>query len=460
MARYIYSISVDFPHGVLTGQLSQEVVETIPVPALYDISANDGVVTISFASSISDVSILDNIVSNHFPVYYQTVIGDTQIGDPYNPSKLAVGEGFVVNSGVCVLSNSNMESGTWVDNTNTALTHSDISFNIFQGTAPGNCFYLGYINFILGFGIKITTPTLSIIAQSKLIWEYWNGIVWTSFNVMQTDHDTRHVYINSFLSYLSTFHIRFGLTVNTPYALKTIFGHTMNWVRLRVVTIIPSIPLGENVKIHTSSIVINPDGYLEHFGNSRIFKNEKIDYYPDTSLPLPSTQEIFLAPGLNFSKPNNSFFDSVLTRVGFNFKVPVEMDISLPMKINIGFVCDSALSGNIQWTLKYTFSNTNTPLYLISTDATTNPNPDAITVTKITPIPINNNKKNLNETISIDCSLISSNPSTSDKFFFYGSLSRNAINSNPSDTYPGSAFLVTFDYDYIAWSSGGYILGF
>lgn len=268
------------------------------------------------------------------------------------------------------------------------------------------------------------------------------------------------MYISSFLSLLSKFHIRFGLTSDTPFAMKTLNGLNMNWVRLRVVTALPNLPMGEYVKIHTSATVINSNGYLEYFGNARVFKNNEISYYPDASMSLPPSQQIFLSPGLNFTKQYNCFFDSLLTRVGFNFKMPIEMDISFPMKINIGFVCDSVLAGNVQWTLAYTFSTTNTPLYLNATDATNNPNPNAVTVIKITSIPVNSSKRNLNETIAIDCSLLSSNPSSSNKFFFYGCLSRNAVNNNAGDTYPGTVMLVSLDYDYVVWSTGGYILGF
>ena len=179
----------------------------------------------------------------------------------------------------------------------------------------------------------------------------------------------------------------------------------------------------------------------------KAIKNKEITYYPDASTSTPKSQEIFLAPGLNFSRPYNSFIESIITRIGFNFKISIDMNMSIPIKINIGFVCDSSLSGNINWTLIYTFSTTNTPLYLNNTDASNNPNPNAITVNKITSIPSNSNKMNLNETIIADCSNMPS--PLSNNIFFYGTITRNATLSNTSDTYQGSAFLVSLDYDYV-----------
>lgn len=408
----------------------------------------------------NDVNISIKYNAAQFGSYYQTILGDVQVGSPYSPSKFAAGEGLYINTGVAVLSNSNLESGTWVDNTVIALSSDSIPFDMFQSTAVDNCFYLGSRSFMYGFKINITTPVSSVIPQSYLTWEYWNGSAWVSFKAMQTYPATRNVYISSFLSLLSKFHIRFGLTSDTPFAMKTLNGMSLNWVRLRIATTLPSLPMGEYIKLHTSSAVINSNGYLEYFGNSRVVKNNELTWLPDASLTLPPQQEIFFSPGLTSSNQYNSFLDSVLTRVGFSFRMPIEMDISFPMKINIGFVCDSASTGDIQWTLQYTFSTTNTPMYLNATDAALNPNPNAVTVTKITSMPANNDKLNLNETFVIDSSLISSNPSTNVKSFFYATLTRDAQVSNGLDTYPGGAFLMTLDFDYIVWSSGGYILGF
>lgn len=406
----------------------------------------------------NDINISIRYNAAQFGSYYQTILGDMQVGSPYAPSKFAAGEGLFVNTGIAVFSNSNLEVGTWVDNTVIALTSDANPFDIFQGTGTDNCLYFGSKNFIYGFKISITTIVSPVIPQSHLTWEYWDGAGWISFNVMQNYPSTRHVYIDSFLSLLSKFHIRFGLTSNTPFVMKTLNGQTLNWVRLRVITPLSNLPMGDYVKIHTSAAVINTNGYVEYFGNSRNVKNREVSWYPDISLTLPSTQEIFFAPGLTSTKPYNSFDDSVLTRVGFNFRMPIEMDISFPLKFNIGFVCDSATAGDILWVLQYTFSTTNTAMFMNATDASLNPNPNAVTVTKITTVPINNDKMNLNETIVVDSSLISSNPSTSNKFYFYATLTRDG--SDVLDTYAGNVFLMTLDFDYVVWSSGGYLLEF
>lgn len=407
----------------------------------------------------NDVNITVRYNANKFGSYYQTMLGDVQIGSPFQPSKFAAGEGLFVNSNIVILSNDNLEIGSWLNNTAIALLADGAPFDIFQTTSSGNCIYFGSTKFIFGFKISILTATSSIVSQSDAVWEYWNGSSWIQFKVLQTYPDTRHTYINSFLSLQSKFHIRFGLTSDTPFALKTLNGFSKYWVRLRVTNTLPSLPTGNYVKIHTSATVINSDGFLESFGMARTFKNKELSTYPDTSLSLPASQELFFAPGLNSSKTYNIFADSVLTRVGFSFKMPIGIDISFPIKINIGFVCDSSSAGNVEWTLRYTYSNTNTNVYLNSTDAQTTPNPDMVTITKITSIASSTNKTNLNDTITIDCSSISSNPSTTDKYYFYGTLTRDAT-TKVTDTYVGNIVLIGLDCDYVIWSSGGYLSGF
>jgi hypothetical protein len=407
----------------------------------------------------NDVNITVRYNANKFGSYYQTIIGDMQIGSPFQPSKFAAGEGLFVNSNISILSNSSLESGTWLDNTAVALVSNGSPFSMFQTISAGNCMYFGSSKYIFGFKVNVTTATTSIIPQTDAIWEYWNGTTWVQFKVLQTYPDTRQAYINSFLGLQSKFHIRFGLTKDTPFALKTLNGTSKNWVRLRVVNDLPSLPYGDYVKIHTSATVINSDGFLEFFGVGRTFKNKELITYPDVSLSLPSSQELFFAPGLTSSKLYNIFANSALTRVGFSFKMPIEIDISFPIKINIGFVCDDPTEGNIEWILKYTYSNTNTNVYLNNIDAQTNPNPNTITITKITQILSNTNKTNLNEVIVIDCSTISSNPSTNDKYHFYGTLTRDAT-TKVTDTYTGNVTLIGVDYDYVIWSSGGHLLSF
>jgi len=408
-----------------------------------------------------NVNITVRYNANLFGNYYQTMLGDTQIGSPIQPSKLGIGEGLYINEGIFILSNSNLISGTWVDNTALALSGAipATPFNLFQGVSPGNCMYFGSDKDIFGFKINISTATTSIAKLTDLIWEFWNGSAWISFNVMQVFPSApQHSYLNSFISSQSSFQIRFGLTTLAPFALLVLNGVNKNWVRLRIINAISNIPAGDYVKIHTSSTLINTDGTIEYYGNARVFKDLSIETF--SSGLVTSSQEFFFAPNLSVAKPNNVFSHGSIIRVGFSFKMPIEIDTSFPIKLNIGFVCNNSNSGNVLWTIRYVYSSANGPIYLTSADAQNNPNPNIIVATVTSTIASNQNNQDLRSMISLNISNFPASLSSSDKYIFYGVLERNSTVSNPSDTYPGNVFLSGLDANFCAWCNFGKIINF
>jgi hypothetical protein len=398
-------------------------------------------------------------ISFKYGSYYQSILGDTQIGSPTEPSKLAIGEGLYVNNGVAIFSNNNLEVGTWIDNTNSALNIVSDGFNLFQSVDVDNCLYFGSNIDIFGFKINIVEPTLSITPLNDIIWEFWNGTTWVEFYVMQTYPDYPcNTYINSFVSIESKFHIRFGLTSTAPFALKTLNGISKKWIRLRVVNVLSSIPTGEYVKIHTNATLINTDGFIEYFGNARSVKQFPINftYLSDTTL---EDQDLYITPTINISPKNNVFSAGVLSRIGFRFKMPIEIDTSFPIKINLAFVCNNVNAGNIEWKIRYTYTTNGNDMFLNSTDADAS-SANVITTTKITVVGSNQNNKDLRDTISMAIHTIPGNPSTNNKYILFASLERDAVVSNTNDTYPGDVAIHMMDGVYVTWLQGGHILGY
>ncbi len=403
------------------------------------------------------INIAIKYISFKYGSYYQSILGDTQIGSPTEPSKLAVGEGLYINNGVFILTNDNLEVGTWVDNTDSALNIISDGFDLFPNGNVGNCLYLGSNIEVFGFKINVTTPTTTVTPFDDIVCEYWNGSTWVVFNIMQTYPDYPcHTYTNSFVSLESKFHIRFGLTTTTPFVAKTLNGNLKKWIRMRVVNALSSVPVGEYVKIHTNSTLFNTDGFTEYFGNARTTKqfNTNATYVSDSTL---GNQELFVTPTISIASKNNVFAAATVARIGFRFKMPIEIDTSFPIKLNIAFVCNNAAAGDIQWTLRYTYTESGNALFLNSTDAAAS-TATVITNTKITTLGINQNNKDLREVISMDIHTIPANPSNQDKYILFVTLERDATNVN--DTYPGDVALFSLDGIYIIWSQGGHILGF
>lgn len=437
----------------------------------YDLDIQAMNANVEIYSSFLDDSKLNNpnkvgiIIRYNSKVYgscYSSVLGDSQFGSAEIPTKVGFGEGLYINNGIVILTNDNLESGTWINNTSAALmsmdpTQSLDGFNLFQSIGVDNCLYFGSNYDIFGFKINITVPTTLLVQLEDIVWEFWNGTSWIQFYTMATYPDYPcYTYDKCFVSLLSKFNIRFGLTTTAPFENKTLNGFNKKWLRLRVVNALPSIPVGGYVKIHTNSTRINNDGFIEYFGNARLNNIMNLHTYPSNS--TLGNGELYLDQTLSILKSTNVFTSNVLTRIGFNFKMPIQIDTGFPIKLNLSFVGDNATAGNVYWTFRYTYSTANSPIYLNLTDSINNPDTNIITINKTTIIGANQNNKDLRETIDIDVHAIPGNPSTNINYIFYGSLERNA--NVGSDTYPGNIVMSYMDCNYISWSSGGHLLGF
>ncbi len=435
----------------------------------YDINIQASNANVEIYSSFLDDSKLNNpnnvsvIIRYNSLVYgqaYNSNLGDSSFGSAFIPSKIGVGEGLYINSGVVIMSNNNMTAGTWVDHTYDALI-CDASipapgFDIFQDVSSNNCLYFGSEKDIFGFKINVITSTLSITELDDIIWEFWNGSNWIEFYVMQTYPDYPcNTYDKSFVSIVSKFHIRFGLTSNSPFALLSLNGFNKKWLRLRVINTLSSIPRGGYLKIHTNSTRINNDGYTELFGSART--NNALSIHPYPSNASSGNQAFYLDENISMMKYNNIFPTGSLNRIGFNFKMPTSIDISFPIKLNLSFIGDNTSVGDVEWVFRYTYTKEDSPIHLTLLDSQNNPNPNVMTITKITNLLANQDNRDKRDTINIDVHTIPGNPSGVNHIF-YGTLERNAgVNL---DTYPGNIILAHMDANYVSWAHNGHLLGF
>ncbi|QKF94650.1 hypothetical protein QKU48_gp1192 [Fadolivirus algeromassiliense] len=434
----------------------------------YDLDIQATISDLSIYSSYLDDSKINNpnnvninikYNTNQYDCYYQSILGSMQIGSMLRPSELAIGEGLHNTLNLEILTNDNLELGTWTSITNDALGNTS-GFNLFSSNASDNCLYIGSDNNIYGIKIVISTPTLSTTSIDDIIWEYWNGSAWTEFKTMQTKSDSPYYTIgDSFISSSYNYNIRFGLSESTTFTTKTLNSKTKKWVRLRVINTLSSIPVGKYIKIHTNSTKTNIDGFNEYFGNGRIVKNLPIDYNTYTSNSSSSNQEVFIGKNISMAKINNKFASGSLTRLGFCMKLPNDIDTSFPIKLNIALVTDNIATGNIDWIVRYDITKSDDSVYLNSGDAPTN-SPNVTVVEKITTIPANNNNKDIRETISLDINKILPYSSNNPRYILWIGLERDATISNTNDTYSGSASIIMINSEYVSWNCGGHLNGF
>lgn len=393
-----------------------------------------------------------------------SITGSIKYGTPEQPTNLSIGEGQYDNLGNKMFSNSNLELGTWVNNTSAALENDNNSFFLFQGTTTDNCCYIGSKRPILGTKIYITTAATSPVENSDIMWEYWNGTSWVLFNVMQCySSKPNYTYINyNCLTIASKFHVRFGLTTDTPFATKTLNGETLNWVRMRIVNAIASIPVCEYFKLHCSHTEISGDGYIEHFGNARTVSQFSWKQESGSSANSNITdKEIYVASNISVAKRKNKFASGELCRIGMSGYLPSDCDVSFPIKIKMSFIGDSNTGGNVMWKARLTHTRDDSNVYSNIADAPT----DATFLTTMTNITtISSNKANREQRQIIEMNInnlyISPKPEDGNESLLWLSIERDSQVSNTNDTYTGSVYLVDYTCHYIRWCNNNHILSF
>lgn len=384
----------------------------------------------------------------------QKMLGIINVGNSHEPAKMLIGEGSYDNDNT-VLTNTDLDIGTW-NNLSTLANEENntVSFNIFAGTSVNNCLYLGRTYNHMGIKINITTAVTTAVPLSALEWTYWNGSSWVIFNVMQTRDVAPYYYMKDcFISEVNTFHIRFGIKSNDSLVPTTINGITKKWVRVRVISELPSIPQSEYVKFHTSCVKINGDGFTEYFGDSRTIK--KLSWNIERFTGNSTNQNLYLSKSLNTNITNNNFIANTLSKICLTSFIQNDIDNSFPIKLKIAVIGSSGTSGNVKFTIRYDFSDVDSDVYLLEADAPTNTSSEKMT-SIVVPITALNREHRFD--VSLDFSGIDANFYIGGPQLSWMSIERNA--GVGDDTYIGDVSIIQLAPYYVSWIDGSHLLAF
>lgn len=402
--------------------------------------------------------------TKQFGRYQQNFVGEVSFGTVTEPTKIIIGEGQYATSGIYVFTNTHLEEGLWTDVTYESQTIEAPTFTIFAGTSVGNCFYMGSDRVIPGFKIEVVTNTTSQLSLNDLAFEYWNGIDWIRFEVMQTyDQYPCHTTTAAFFCLLGKFHLRFGLTSKAPLVAKMINGQLKKWVRMRLLTAIENCPSAEYLKLHTNCKIINNDGFAEHFGDSRPvntnISNMEI-HYPSSS--IVGDKELFVNPKISILRTNNVYAHGQKIRLGLRSLLPRKMDNSFPMKIEMAFVgCKSLdnlnISGDVHWKLRYAVTSEDSPVYTDINDVPVDAqeHKEVVVITRLS-----NSNRDTRSKFIVPLSSIDVNPISGNNIILWASIERDATVDNPQDTYDGDIAISLLKCSYVSWNDGSHLLGF
>ena len=391
--------------------------------------------------------------------YFITTSGDLRFGDKKNTTTLSIGQGKYDNEAIAVLSNDNLEVGSWINNTTAAQSFVGSIFNLFSGAAVGNCMYIGRGDSLIGFKINVTTATTSATLKSDIVWEYWDGSSWVEFKVM-TNKARQPAYQkdNAAISYVEKLQVRFGIKSTASFVDKTLNGITKNWIRIRVATALSSIPVVEYIKLHTNETKFTPNGFIEHFGDSRSVK--LLGWTLGNTEPAnasPLNQDLYLSDQLGVGRKENKFADGAIDRLGLNVYLPMDVDNGFPVKLKFAIIGSSGTPGDVEFVARWNTSNAGSNIYR-TTGASPTSSPGEKSFSTI--INITAADTEYRGELELDLNEVNPTPATGNSHLLWVTVERDASAGNANDTYPGSVSMIQLSPFYISWRNGGYMESF
>jgi hypothetical protein len=327
--------------------------------------------------------------------------------------------------------------------------------------AINDAFYIGNIVLIpfQGITINLTSPLELSSSSQAVIWEIWNGTVWTQLSLLSTLASAPYTsFANKTLS--TGYPINAYSFVGFQYRFGDVSGWNTNivngllgyWARCRIInsSIITNVPIIESMRVHTNTTKINIDGYLEYFGHSRPKKTINIQSASTlyTSSSHPGSEVLVASDNgtIDISQKcsNTQFNNNSTTGAGYNIGLPYEIDTSYNIRLKIRYVQSSGLSGNIAYRVDYKFIKNGSIFGSSGTPSNTS------STTGILASPVIG-IAGAQSTLFISINISDYIADTDTLWFQFVRLGSDVL-----DTYSGNVFVYLYNLEYIVWANGGY----
>jgi hypothetical protein len=364
------------------------------------------------------------------------VAAELHVGSEKEPKESAFAGGDSHVRGMVVFTNTNLEAGSWNNITNTVNVDDASSVGVFAGIGVGQCLYIGGDYVFPGVKVKITTAL--VVGTGTLVFEFWNGSAWISFNSMSTDADPPHdQYAQSNLTRVNSEHIRFDIPSMSSWATKLLNGETKYWVRYRVVTAITSVPEVDIFKVHTNRFEINASGLVEWFGTAEPQRNLQFSQRlaDDLTGASPGNVALELASGITIQPQDNNFSDNQVKGIGTAMPIPIGLDTSREIHTHVLWRPSTNNTGDVE--LEHNYAVLNEGDLVNGTAPVTN-------YAKTTPI-----SNQLDELIHTN--LIMRIPDALPEGLLVFSILRDATGGNAEDTFTGAVEIIQFTIEGTFW---------
>ena len=312
----------------------------------------------------------DNRVGN------RTLLGELRVGQPEQGFESVFGEGDSYTRGMVVLTTdatagAGSDGGNFIDVSAEAASPSGSTFT-FQGLGANHTILIASslenaAGVLRHWGHRWTIDTAKV--GGTVVLEYWDGAAWAVVPHLQTLRNAPYTPQDPDM-WTSTdgVHMRAGIftsnmlgvdgTVLTPqtWTAKTINGMgPYFWLRYRVTSVMTTAPVFEQVRLHTSRMEINSDGFLELFGEGR--RRNQLDVHQrltdDLSGASPGNVAITFGTGLTITPQDNQFVSNANDGFGIIIQIPFGVDSSLPMLLRLGWIPSNTDTGNVRFETEY-----------------------------------------------------------------------------------------------------------
>jgi len=280
-----------------------------------------------------------------------SVLGAFNVGNSLRGFESNFGEGNSTTLGMKTLSFDG--TATYVDLTSILASRAGSTTPIFQGTGVDNSLIMISQTPRKFPDIVIDVTTAAVLGGGALVFEYTTGAgAWTAVPVMGSNDAADTQYPNQgVLQNVEKQHIRYNSpAIAGTWVTDTINGVTGYGLRVRITSVIGTIPEAERVKLGTNRVSVTETAVLEGYGNAvqeEVLPGVTLgNAIPLTGSAAPGNSNILVSPNIQFSASGNLLGQG--DGLGWP-EIPGELgdDTSRPVKFDVDWTPTTTGTGTV-----------------------------------------------------------------------------------------------------------------
>jgi hypothetical protein len=440
------------------------------------------------------VKIYGTIISTTPGNEEELVLGGLSVGGPNNGVKSAFGQGESQNYEMTVFTFDASGAGFSANLASILKLEDGSTVTVFPSNTTGDIFYIGQSSTLGQFtGLTVYTTTAVVPAGGnsatleppsyRYVFEYWNGS-WQQFRIMTTLDTSPHTDFRRDTFQLGTTNIHFDnifsphspikstdtfvsstslwTASGTPLAgwtQTTVNGVFANWVRIRLITPLTTVPVIDRLKLQNNSLIVHGDGHAETYGTSRVRKR-MYNIRNWVELNTTSTSDVLASDNIGAALQKKRFTAFTTNDITLITYLPDNIDTSHSIRVVWSWFGTSATAGVIRWVIRYAYTpdyaavnplDTSSGVYDSAVSApTTSPTEYNITFNSTAP---GINDKQVTNFAYIDVSdVLTQRTGAEFGDILWITISREG--GNAADTYNGNCTLINACIEYVAKSLG------